>query len=157
MNEIDPKTKQQRRDTIQRLQESMIDIRCDMPEAEHIFTPGIYARKFSMPAGMTVVGKTHAHEHLMIVLKGSAEVATDEGVKTVYGGDVFVSPVGAKRVVLALENVEFLTVHHNPENTKDLDEIEEHHIVDEGVKNIYHKSPESCIENKKGGYICRGE
>ena len=60
------------RKKIQQLQDTMLELRTDMPEAEHFFAPGMYGRRFTMPAGMLVVGKIHKHAHLMMVLKGRA-------------------------------------------------------------------------------------
>ena len=65
------------REKIQELQESMLELRCDMPEAEHFFAPSMYGRKFTMPKGMLVVGKIHKHAHLIMVLKGRAEVISE--------------------------------------------------------------------------------
>lgn len=127
------------RQKIQELQQSMLELRCDMPEAEHFFAPGMYGRRFSMPAGMLVVGKIHKHAHLMMVLKGRAEVVTEFGRDMVEAGHVSVSQPGAKRVVLALEDTVFMTVHHNPEDAEDLDEIEAQHIEDEDFKLEYHE------------------
>lgn len=127
------------RQKIQELQQSMLELRCDMPEAEHFFAPGMYGRRFSMPAGMLVVGKIHKHAHLMMVLKGRAEIVTEFGRDMVEAGHVSVSQPGAKRVVLALEDTVFMTVHHNPEDVEDLDEIEAQHIEDEDFKLEYHE------------------
>lgn len=127
------------RQKIQELQQSMLELRCDMPEAEHFFAPGMYGRRFSMPAGMLVVGKIHKHAHLMMVLEGRAEIVTEFGRDMVEEGHVSVSQPGAKRVVLALEDTVFMTVHHNPEDVEDLDEIEAQHIEDEDFKLEYHE------------------
>ena len=127
------------RQKIQELQQSMLELRCDMPEAEHFFAPGMYGRRFSMPAGMLVVGKIHKHAHLMMVLKGRAEIVTEFGRDMVEAGHVSVSQPGAKRVVLALEDTVFMTVHHNPEDVEDLDEIEAQHIDGEDFKLEYHE------------------
>lgn len=126
-------------EAIQALQQAMLELRCDMPEAEHYFAPGIYGRKFSMPKGMLVVGKIHKHQHLMMVLKGRAEIITTSGRSLVEAGHVATSEVGAKRVVLALEDTVFMTVHHNPNNTEDLEEIERVHIEDENFNIEFHR------------------
>lgn len=119
------------REQILRLQETMLSVQCAMPEAEHYFAPGMYGRKFAMPAGMLVVGKTHLHAHLMMVLKGKATILTEFGRQEVEAGLVHVSQPGAKRVVLAHEDCIFATVHLNPSDTQDLQEIEAAHILPE--------------------------
>lgn len=127
------------RQKIQELQQSMLELRCDMPEAEHFFAPGMYGRRFSMPAGMLVVGKIHKHAHLMMVLTGRAEIVTEFGRDVVEAGHVSVSQPGAKRVVLAIEDTVFMTVHHNPKDVEDLADIEAQHIEDEDFKLEYHE------------------
>lgn len=128
------------KDQIKAFQDALIPIRCEMPQAEHFFAPGMYGRKFAMPAGMVVVGKIHKHSHLMMVLKGKAEVVTEFGRDIVEAGYVTVSQPGAKRIVLAYEDTVFMTVHYNPDDIEDLEEIEKQHIEDEGFKLEYHQA-----------------
>jgi len=133
------------REKIEQLQESMLELRTDMPEAEHFFAPGMYGRRFTMPAGMLVVGKIHKHAHLMMVLTGKAEVITEFGRDIVEAGHVSVSQPRAKRVVLALEETVFMTVHHNLSGTEDLETIESEHIEDEEFKLEYHTAVGSVL------------
>lgn len=120
------------REQIERLQASMLPIACAMPDAVHHFAPGMYGREFSMPAGMVVVGKIHRHGHLMMVLKGRAVVVDEFGRYEVAAGFVQASKPGAKRVVLALEDTTFMTVHLNHGDGQDLAAIEAEHIEPEG-------------------------
>lgn len=127
------------REKIQQLQEAMLELRTDMPEPEHFFAPGMYGRRLPIPAGMLVVGKTHKHAHLMMVLQGKAEIVTEFGRDLVEAGHISVSQPGAKRVVLTLEDTVFVTVHHNPDDVEDLEIIEKNHIEDEDFKLEYHE------------------
>ncbi len=95
----------------------------------HLFAPGMYARKIHIPAGHVIIGKIHRHQHLNFVMKGRCMVATEYGKKEVKAGDVFVSEAGLKRAVYAVEDCEWVTVHHNPTDTQDLGEIQENVIV----------------------------
>jgi len=126
--------------TVKRMQEMMIPVRCDMPEAEHYFAPGMYGRKLIIPAGMLVVGKIHKHSHFMMVAKGHALVVSEHDKQEVHAGDMYVSQVGAKRVVFAFEETVFITVHLNPSNTQDMEVIEREHIEDEEFKKEFHLS-----------------
>ncbi len=128
------------RNKIEQLQEEMLKHRCDMPEAEHFFAPGMYGRKFPLPAGMTVVGKRHKHAHFLMILKGKTAIVDEEKRVIAEAGDVFVSQPGVKRVVHALEDTIFFNVHLNPSDTQDLEQIEFEHIEDEGFKLEYHKA-----------------
>jgi quercetin dioxygenase-like cupin family protein len=122
------------------LQNLMLEHRCDMPECEHIFTPGVYTRRFEMPAGMVVIGRTHKHEHLIIILSGHAEIVSGDDRYQVKGGDSFVSPAGTKRAVLAFNDTVFLTVHPNPTDSRNIEELESEIIEEDDFKPEYHKA-----------------
>ncbi len=113
---------------ISSLQEAMKDVACDLPETLHYFAPGLYARKFSMPAGMTVVGMKHKHEHLLMVARGAAAVVSEFGREILKAGYIGTSKKGVKRVVYALTDVDFITLHHNPDNNQDIDDLEHEHV-----------------------------
>lgn len=119
------------REKIQRLQETMLPMQTKQPEPQHFFAPGMYMRELVVPAGMLMVGKIHKHAHFLMVLKGKAEVISEFGRMIVEAGHLSVSPAGVKRVVLALENTQFVTVHVNKNDSQDLEIIEAEHIEPE--------------------------
>ena len=119
------------REKIQRLQETMLPMQTDQPEPQHFFAPGMYMRELVVPAGMLMVGKIHKHAHFLMVLKGKAEVISEFGRMIVEAGHLSVSPSGVKRVVLALEDTQFVTVHVNKNDSQDLEIIESEHIEPE--------------------------
>lgn len=101
---------------------------CEPPEPSHFFCDGMYLRELVVPAGMMLVGKEHKHQHFLIVTKGLAEIASPLGRATVSAGHVSVSQPGEQRVVIAIEETTFLTVHLNLDNGQDLEAIEINHI-----------------------------
>lgn len=114
--------RQERREAIlglQRVMESMPQIQT---EAIHHFAHGVYVREFRARAGSLVVGKLHRYSCVNIILSGSAEVRTEDESLFLTAGDVFVSKPGAKRAVMVIEDIRWLTVH--PAGTTDLEEIE---------------------------------
>jgi hypothetical protein len=119
------------REQITRLQEAMLPIQCPQPEPTHFFAPGMYLRELTVPAGMLLVGKIHKHSHFLVVTKGRAEVISEFGRTIVEPGHISVSQAGVKRVVLALEDTQFITVHLNSTDTEDLAVIEAEHIEPE--------------------------
>jgi len=119
------------RDDIVRLQDAMKPISVEMPEPIHRFAPGMYARELTVPAGMLIVGKIHKHDHFLFVLSGKAEIASEFGKDMVETGHFSISKAGVKRVVLALEDTVFMTVHANKEDSEDLEIIEAEHIESE--------------------------
>lgn len=135
------------REDILRLQRSMVDVACDMPQPRHHFAPGVYLRYLTVPAGMLIVGKTHRHAHPMMVLSGRAVVLSEEGRVDVGAGYSYVSKPGAKRVVLALENTEFLTIHQNPDDGQDLTVIEAY-VIDSEADMLSFGKPQNAKEIK---------
>ena len=119
------------REQIVQLQNSMAPMACVPPEPIHMFAPGMYLRELTVPAGMLVVGKIHKHSHFLVVLSGRAQVVSEFGREEMTAGHVSVSQAGVKRVVLALEDTRFLTVHANAEGSQDLAVIEAEHIEPE--------------------------
>ena len=107
----------------------MLQEPAEMPEPVHFFAPGMYLRRLVVPAGMLIVGKTHRHDHFLIVTTGRALVISEFGRDEVMTGHVSVSKAGVKRAVLALEDTDFLTVHLNANDSQDLEVIETEHIA----------------------------
>lgn len=100
------------RDSVDALQQAM----AVMPQApgmttEHYFAGGMYCRRIAIPKGIVIVSKVHKTEHLFIGCIGELAVAGQGGNYTVRPGDIIPSPVGTKRVVVALSDVVVLTIH----------------------------------------------
>lgn len=116
---------------IERLQAAMAPIHSAQPEPEHIFHDGWYERRLLIPAGMLIIGKVHRHVHPVGVLRGRALLVSQFGREEVSGGYFGASLPGVKRIVLALEDTLFFTLHRNEGNTRDLGLIEAEHIIPE--------------------------
>jgi quercetin dioxygenase-like cupin family protein len=121
------------REQIVRLQSEMLPHQCTQPEPEHIFHDGWYERRLLVPAGMLMVGKTHKHAHPVGVISGRALLISEFGRDEVRAGFFSVSPPGVKRVVLAIEDTLFVTLHRNEGNGRDLEAIERFHIEPEAL------------------------
>jgi len=127
---------------IKKLQEALIEFQCEPPEPQHFFAPGMYLRSLTIPAGQLLTGKIHRHAHFMMVLKGKAEVISEFGRGVVEAGHISISPAGAKRVVLTIEDTQFVTVHLNESNTQDLEIIEKEHIEPEETNQLIQRAPQ---------------
>jgi len=105
------------REKILTLQDRMMAYVKEHPDAEpelplrHTFAPGAYARQMFIPGGTLVVGKIHKHAHLNLLMMGIAVVATEDGIHTYAAPYVFTSLPGTKRVVLAMRDLIWVTVH----------------------------------------------
>jgi len=81
------------------------------------FINGVYIREITMPANSVVVGKIHKTEHISIISKGSALVATDGGLEYIEAPYTFVNKPGAKRCLYIAEEMVWTTVHPTDKTT----------------------------------------
>jgi quercetin dioxygenase-like cupin family protein len=90
----------------------------------HSFSEGIYIREMSMLEGGIVIGKIHNKSHTWFLMKGKLKIANEDGVVT-YSAPTYVNAKsGAKRVIIALEDSVFVNIHPNPDNIRDIEELE---------------------------------
>jgi hypothetical protein len=99
---------------------------------KHYYTPidekygcCAYAREMTIPKGTVIIGKIHRHQHLNFISKGHVIVSTEFGQEELIAPCTFISEVGLKRAVYALEDTIWTTVHltkHRGE--ENLDKIE---------------------------------
>lgn len=98
----------------------------EIPE-RHYFSPGVYAREITIPAGTVLTGKIHKYAQLNILSKGEMSVLTEDGMKRVRAPFTIVSPPGTKRVAYVHEDAVWTTIHGTDET--DLAKIEAHFIA----------------------------
>lgn len=93
---------------------------------KHDFGSYLYIRKIIMPAGSKVTSKIHKHRHPFFMLLGKARVWLDgvgwQTIEAPYDG---MTEPGTRRVLDIIEDTLWITVHHNPTNTQNLEELEE--------------------------------
>ena len=92
-------------------------------EVVHHFAPGVYMRELRIPAGMILTGAIHKTEHLNILSQGEIVVWTEEGMRRLTASTVIKSKPGMKRTGATVTDSIWITVHHNPENIQDTDEL----------------------------------
>jgi hypothetical protein len=118
-----------RRDQIERLERSiLVHKQLEIPVAHH-FAPGVYAREVTIPAGACVTGKIHKHAHLNIVSKGDITVLTENGPMRIRAPFTMLSPPGTKRVGWTHAETIWTTIHPNPTDCRDLDQLEMNYIA----------------------------
>lgn len=96
----------------------------------HTFSDGIYVREIFIPADTMLVGKIHKHDHPNFLMSGKVLVVTENGMEELEGPMSMISPAGTKRVVHAITDTVWITVHLNPTNTQDLALLEKEVIAD---------------------------
>ena len=93
-------------------------------ELKHHFGDGLYVRELIAPAGYLIVTKIHKLTHPVFVMTGEVSVLTEEGVKRFKAPYWMMTPAGTKRICYVHSESIWITVHPNPEDTQDMDEIE---------------------------------
>jgi hypothetical protein len=90
----------------------------------HHLAPGMYCRELFIPAGACLTGKIHRTSHINIIAQGDISVLTEHGVRRFKAPCVLVSSAGIKRVGFAHADTTWITVHANPADETDLDQLE---------------------------------
>ena len=110
-------------------------------EYKHTFADGLYIREMRMKQGQLAFSAIHKHSYVFSLLSGVLATSTEDGIEEFIGPCYVISPRGIKRVVYAIEDCVIATIHSNPTNTEDLDELAKINIAlnwkeyDEYVKN----------------------
>lgn len=109
----------------------------DSPEFPlyHMFGGGLYLREILLPAGSTCVGKLHKTKHPNFIMRGRCIVTSnvsDTPVELV-APTYFFSEVGVKKVVHAIEETSWVTVHITDETDP---EIIEEQIIAKSYKEL---------------------
>ena len=89
----------------------------------NLFAPGVWLREMCIPAGVVVTGAVHKHEHFAILSKGTVRLSTESGIQEFVAPATIHSYPGIKRICFAVSDACITTIHHNPSNTTDLDEL----------------------------------
>jgi len=96
---------------------------------EHTFMPGLYKRKIFMKAGTILASMRHKFSHPFFISRGHIEVLRDDGKGGLEIEGIFtagyegVTKPGTKRLLRIIEDTEWSTVHANPDNISDPDEM----------------------------------
>ena len=127
-----------KREEIQKLQELLISeadgvniegdgktiLHSDNFPLKHTFADGIYIRQMDMKTGSAVIGAIHYHLHAWFLLAGRLVVATEDLIEEYVSPCYVLATPGSKRVIYAVEDSIFVNVHKNPNNIKDIEELE---------------------------------
>lgn len=97
----------------------------------HFFAPGIYIRTIFIPAGMLLIGRRHRHETLNLLLKGEVAILNDRGERVLAKAPlIFVAKPGQK-AGYSITDVWYATVHSNPYDITDIDQLEKEMLYPE--------------------------
>lgn len=97
---------------------------------EHIFTPGLYTRKITMPKGALITSRIHKTRHPFVVMSGDVSVyIAGFGTERIRGPYQGITQPGTRRLLYCHEETVWITFHPNPDD-EDLDQIEKRIIED---------------------------
>jgi len=101
-----------------------------MPQAnivtEHIFTPGKYERKITIPAWTVLTGAEHKTPYRVRLEKGTIAVNTDDGLKVLTAPCEFDASAGMQRAGRVFEDeVVWVDIYDNPDDCTDLAVLED--------------------------------
>lgn len=122
-----PQVEAERRAIISNIQSMVALEEQILPEIKNYFGKNVYIREMFMKKDSLVVGKIHKFENVNILSKGKALVLSHEGAKVIEAPCTFVASPGAKRVIVALEDLVWSNVHGTSET--DLGKIEAEFIA----------------------------
>jgi len=96
----------------------------DLYPVKHSFADGIYTREMFIPKGVVMTGVIWNYEFPFYVVKGELIIVNEfDGRKTLKAPCSLISKPGTKRAIYAKEDSILITIHHNPDNCKDTDEL----------------------------------
>lgn len=108
-----------------KLQEALAngDVVAGTQEITHYQTDDLYGRRCRIPAGTVASTLVHKYDHMAICLVGTVVLVDQNGERTtVTAPDVVITRKGTQRALLAVTDVDWVTVHHC--ENQDLDNIE---------------------------------
>ncbi len=101
----------------------------DFWKYKHSFGEGIYVREMRMKKGQIGFSAIHKRSYAFFLLSGILASSKEESIEEFIAPCYIISPQGTKRVVYAVEDCVIVTVHANPTNTQDLDELAKLNVV----------------------------
>ena len=96
----------------------------DKMPIDNFFMDGVYVRKMTMYAGYLVIGAIHKHLHMCFLLQGHLSVASAAGVREYIAPCYIIAEPGEKRILYAHKDSHWYNTHKNPDNIKDVQELE---------------------------------
>lgn len=96
----------------------------DIFPLKHTFVDGLYIREMKMQKGSFAIGKLQKNEHLWMLLQGKLTVTTQSSSEEYIGPCYVKAKPGEKKAVYAHEDSIFVNIYPNPDNSQDLEKIE---------------------------------
>ena len=96
---------------------------------KHSFAEGLYIREMIMEKGSMVFSAIHKHSFPFFLLSGHLAISTEKGVEDFIAPCYIITPRGTKRIGYAIKESTVVTVHKNPDNLRNIEEIDNYNVV----------------------------
>lgn len=117
------------RDKVFRLETVLMTMpQVDCPVKSY-FLDGVYAREMKIPANTVITGAIHKESHTTMISRGRVLVMRPSGAVEYVAPMTFLTEAGTKNAVHALEDTTWITFHHNPDNSEDMDVLVERYTT----------------------------
>lgn len=114
------------RKKVEALQHELLKLPQAAIVTEHIFKPGVYERKITIPPWTVLTGAEHKTDYKVRLEAGTIAVNTDDGVKVLTGPLEFDAKAGMQRAGRVFEDeVVWVDVYPNPDDCTDLAVLED--------------------------------
>lgn len=122
----------------------------------HEFPQDMYVRRIVMPTGAIVVSQIHKKDNPFFVTRGRVTVISDnEGVREYVAPFHGITKPGTRRLLFIHEETEWTTVHPNPKNLTDVQQLEDELCeMKPRTKQLREEQKLRLIESKKGDVPC---
>jgi hypothetical protein len=104
------------------------DLLLELPQLEmelfHEFPDRLYARTIFIPGNVGMTTRVHRNECFNVISMGDVSVRDLQGVKRYVAPYMMVTLPGTKRALFAHRDTLWTTVHPNPDNCRDIEELE---------------------------------
>jgi hypothetical protein len=108
---------------LNRIELNMQDASLDLP-LKHYFSDGMYIREIFIPEGVALTSRVHLTNHPYVLSMGVLEVFTPGERKILASPFTGINEIGTRRMGFAITDCIFTTFHVNPDNCRDIDELE---------------------------------
>ena len=116
----------------------------------NVIVDGVLARTVKIPRGHLVVGEVHKFDSINFLIKGELRIHYNGEIRHLKAPSMIVSKANTRKVVFALEDVVWTSIHKTSFTT--IDKIEEELIIKEDAKVI-----EEYLKNiNKEDLLCLG-
>jgi hypothetical protein len=102
----------------------------DTYKITHEFTEGLYIRKLLVPKGHFIMSYVHKDAYPLFMLCGDWTEVGPNGNERLQAPQAFITKAGAQKMGFAHSDTVWATVHHNPDNGRDISKIEKRIYAD---------------------------